>query len=135
MWSDSKIAEMISESLKTGLFEGIDGTIVNLQDAMLDFANTSGDLFGVMGSIVKEELVGNLGIALDTLKNYSEIMNGLGLDKVNTSFATGTISNRSVTTGNISINISTTANVNEQDIADKVKDVMNEVLQGAVQGL
>ena len=134
-WSDSKIAEMISQSLQTGLFEGIDGTFINLQDAMLDFANTSGETFGVMGNVVKEELIANLGIALDTLKNYSEIMNGLGLDKVNPSISAGTVNSKTVNTGDISINISSVAGMNEQDLANQVKVAIEEVLQGAVQGL
>lgn len=50
-WTDSKIAEAIKNALDTGLFTDLDGNITNLQDAMLDFAESSGEALGVMGNI------------------------------------------------------------------------------------
>ena len=41
-WTDSKIAEMVANALKTGVFEGIDGSVEDLQDAMLKFAQDTG---------------------------------------------------------------------------------------------
>ena len=59
-WSDSKIAEMVSQAISSGIFEGIDGEISNLQDAMLEFAESTGELFGVMGTVIKSELITTL---------------------------------------------------------------------------
>ena len=102
---------------------------------MLEFADTSGEAFGVMGQVVKENLVANLGVALDTLKNYSTVLDGLGLNSINTNLPTGNISSKQVNTGDISINITTQSNANEQDIAKEVKKAVNDALNGAVQGL
>lgn len=135
LWSDSKIAEMVAKALQTGVFEGIDGSVSNLQDAMLEFTETSGEAFGVLGTTIKESLVANLGIALDTLKNYSTVLDGLGLNNISTGLPTGDTSNKSVTTGDISINITTQSNANEKDIANEVKKAVNDALSGATQGL
>ena len=50
-WSESKIAEMVKQALDTGVFTDIDGNIKTLQTALMDFANTSSDYFGVMGNV------------------------------------------------------------------------------------
>lgn len=134
-WTDSKIAEAIKNALSTGIFTDIDGQVSNLQDAMLNFAETSGEAFGVMGTVIKEQLVANLGVALDTLKNYSEVLDGLGLNNIGTNLPTGQILNKSVNTGDISINITTQSNANEKDIANEVKKAVNDALSGTVQGL
>lgn len=80
-WSDSKIAEMVSQAISSGIFEGIDGEISNLQDAMLEFAESTGELFGVMGTVIKSELITNLGIAMETFRDLDSILKGLNLDK------------------------------------------------------
>lgn len=83
-WSDSKIAEMVSQAISSGIFEGIDGEISNLQDAMLEFAESTGELFGVMGTVIKSELITNLGIAMETFRDLDNILKGLELDKFST---------------------------------------------------
>lgn len=80
-WSDSKIAEMVSQAISSGIFEGIDGEISNLQDAMLEFAESTGELFGVMGTVIKSELITNLGIAMEAFRDLDNILKGLDLDK------------------------------------------------------
>lgn len=83
-WSDSKIAEMVSQAISSGIFEGIDGKISGLQDAMLEFAESTGELFGVMGTVIKSELITNLGIAMETFRDLDNILKGLDLDKFST---------------------------------------------------
>lgn len=80
-WSDSKIAEMVSQAISSGIFEGIDGEVSGLQDAMLEFAESTGELFGVMGTVIKSELITNLGIAMETFRDLDSIIKGLNLDK------------------------------------------------------
>lgn len=80
-WSDSKIAEMVAEALRTGIFTGIDGSVQNLQDAMLQFAEETGELFGVMGTVIKSELITNLDIAKKTVAELGQIIKELDLEK------------------------------------------------------
>ena len=80
-WSDSKIAEMVAQALKTGVFEGIDGGIEDLQSAMLKFAQDTGELFGVMGTVIKSELITNLDIAKQTVAELGQIIKDLDLEK------------------------------------------------------
>lgn len=72
-WSESKIAEMVKQALDTGVFTDIDGNIKTLQTALMDFANVSSDYFGVMGSSLKKELLDNLNIALETMKELQKM--------------------------------------------------------------
>lgn len=80
-WSDSKIAEMVAEALRTGIFTGIDGSVQDLQDAMLQFAEDTGELFGVMGTVIKSELITNLDIAKKTVAELGQIIKELDLEK------------------------------------------------------
>lgn len=134
-WTDSKIAEAIKNAISTGVFTDLDGNITNLQDAMLDFAESSGEALGIMGDVIKNDLIANLNIALDTLKNYADISNKLGLNNVNSNLPTANTSSKSVTTGDINIHVTTQSNSNGNDIAKEVKKAVNEALEGAVQGL
>lgn len=137
MWTDSKIAEAIQKALSTGLFEGIDGQVSNLQDAMLDFATTSGDALGVMGDSIKNNLIANLNIALDTLKNYSDIANNLGFNNIDPTSSNNRVASKSVNTGDISVNINipNKPNISEHDIENAVKKAINEALSGTVEGM
>lgn len=72
-WSESKIAEMVKQALDTGVFTDIDGNIKTLQTALMDFANESADYFGVMGSSLKKELLDNLNVALETMKELQKM--------------------------------------------------------------
>ena len=83
-WSDSKIAEMVSQAISSGIFEGIDGKVSGLQDAMLEFAKETGELFGVMGTVIKSELITNLDIAMNTFKDLGNIIKNLDLEKFST---------------------------------------------------
>ena len=83
-WSESKIAEMVSQAISSGIFEGIDGKVSGLQDAMLEFAQETGELFGVMGTVIKSELISNLDIAMSTFKDLGNIIKNLDLEKFST---------------------------------------------------
>ena len=80
-WTDSKIAEAIKESLKTGVFTGIDNEVIDLQDALLNFAVESGDAIGVLADKVKTELSESLKEAIQYMSQYDTIAKELEFNK------------------------------------------------------
>ena len=78
MWTDSKIADAIKEALTTGLFTDIDGNITSLEDAMLKFAEDSGEAVGILADKVKNELSESLKEAVEYMKDYNNIADALG---------------------------------------------------------
>ena len=72
-WTESKIAEMVEQALNTGVFTDIDGNIKTLDSALLEFANNSSEYFGVMGASLKEQLLDNLNIALETMQEIKNL--------------------------------------------------------------
>lgn len=135
-WDDAKIAEMVKNALGSGVFEDIDGNLINLQDAMIKFAEESGEAFGVMGESIKNDYIANLQIAYDTIKNIDSIYTNLGLkpnDNVQAGIANDDLS-KTINVGGIEIAISG-AGANATDIAIEVKaqlerymsDIINRV--------
>lgn len=78
-WSDSKIAEMVAQALGSGVFTDIEGNVHDLEDALIDFAKETGELFGVMGAVIKSELITNLQIAQEAVKELGSILDELDL--------------------------------------------------------
>lgn len=87
VFSETKIAEMVANAIQTGVFEDIDGNIVSLDTALMDFANNSTEYLGVMGESLKTELLDNLNIALDTMQQ---------LNNINSELKQGQMTNRAV---------------------------------------
>lgn len=79
-WSSSKIAEAVKQALATGVFEDIDGNIMALDKALMNFAKNSEDYLGIMGDKMRSELIDNLGIALETVKELESIYKSLSID-------------------------------------------------------
>ena len=77
-WTDSKIAEMIEQALNTGLFTSLNGDVTNLEDAMIKFAEDSGEAVGILADKVKNELSESLKEAVEYMKDYSNIADALG---------------------------------------------------------
>ena len=73
VFSETKIAEMVAEAMKTGIFEDIDGNIKSLDTALLDMANNSVEYMGVMGQSLKNELLDNLSVALDYMQQMEKV--------------------------------------------------------------
>ena len=78
-WSDAKIAEMVAQALGSGVFTDIEGNVHDLEDTLIDFAEETGELFGVLGTVIKSELITNLGIAKETVSGLAAIMKELDL--------------------------------------------------------
>ena len=77
-WTDSKIAEMIEQALNTGLFTSLNGNVTSLEEAMIKFAEDSGEAVGILADKIKNELSGSLKEAMEYMKDYSNIADALG---------------------------------------------------------
>mgnify|MGYP002774878312 CR=1 FL=1 len=109
LWTPEKIAEMVTKNLSTNTFTDLDGNVKNLQDTLIEFAETSGDALGIMGDSIKNDLINNLQVATDVLKQYTDIYNSLGLKQYGTNYKDMYYNNKSHNTnlqlGGIHINI------------------------------
>lgn len=146
-WSESKIAEMVAQALGSGLFTDIEGKVTSLEDALINFTDETGELFGVLGATIKSELITNLEIARNTVNDLANIMKELDLSAyVSTQSARGIVTTTSrmatsssysdvssqvnITAPLISIEGNVDANVVEdlRDISNKIKEeVINAI--------
>lgn len=78
-FSDENIAKMVAEAMTNGFVE-INGEVKSLQDALLQSINESADAYSVMGQVIKNELVTNLNVALESMKELDNIYSNLGLN-------------------------------------------------------
>ena len=78
MWTDSKIAEMIEQALSSNVFTDLDGNVTNLEEAMIKFAEDSGEAVGILADKIKNELSESLKEAVEYMKDYSNIADALG---------------------------------------------------------
>ena len=134
MWTDEKIANMVAESLKTGLFSGLDGQVTDLENALVSFGESTGEMFGVTGALIKEEWIGNLEVALATVKDIKNIMGQLEIPD----FSSVNYSSKekpSITTGNINVTVNAETNASAEDIANQVEKAVNDALKNATEGL
>ena len=77
-FSENNIAKMVQEALLTGFVE-VNGEVVTLQEAILETIEDSTDAYSVMGAVIKQELVENLNVALDTMNQLASIYKDLDL--------------------------------------------------------
>lgn len=131
-WDDAKIAEMVKNALGSGVFEDIDGNLINLQDAMIKFAEESGEAFGVMGESIKNDYIANLQIAYDTIKNIDSIYTNLGLKPSDIQAGTANDDlSKTINVGGIEIEISG-AGANATDIANEVKAQLEQYMSNII---
>ena len=138
-WTESKIAEAVQQALDTGIFTSIDGEIKSLNTALIEFANTSSDYFGVMGAVLKSELIDNLKVAYSTMDEIQKIYNDLNvsdfsdvnsLPNVNIQgSATGTpINNNTITIGDTNITVEGSADSQTvEEIELMLKDYQQKI--------
>lgn len=122
-WTDSKIAELVAQSLGSGVFTSIDGEVSNLKDTMLEFTEESGEALGVLGSQIQKELCDKLVIAQDVMDNLPNILDKLNLKdysarSINMQSESGA---RTISIGDTNIHISGNAN---DDIINKIKEIV-----------
>lgn len=137
-FSDSKIAELVAQALGSGVFTDIEGNVSSLEDALVDFAKETGDLFGVLGSTIEQELIGKLKEALDTFEDLDNILDKLDINSktrfsipnvdYSSSRYTPSSSNNNTTNNTTSTNIDVNFNKSLITIEGNVdKDIVNEL--------
>lgn len=133
-WSESKVAEMVEQALNTGIFTDIDGNIKSLNSALMEFANNSSDYFGVMGDSLKTELLDNLNVALETMKEIQaistniEIPANINYGNVQPMFTGYTSPNGSIQENTITIgdtNITIQGSANSQTVSE-IEEILKE---------
>lgn len=130
---------MVAEAMASGVIN-INGEIKTLQDALLESINNSAEGYSVMSEVIKNELVANLNIALDTMKQMDKINQSLGLQDFNVisttpsglidvnSYSNG--NSKSITVGDTYINVTGSVdNMTLEKIEELIKESQNEMLE------
>ena len=144
-FSETNIAKMVQTALQTGIIE-IDGEVKSLQDALLQSINDSAEGYSVMADVIKNELVSNLNVALDTMLQIADINEKLGLQNFNvisapqagiTNVPTYTSGNsRTVTIGDTIINVSGSVDdITLSKIEDMIKEENERMLKEITNGI
>lgn len=81
-FSEENVAKIVAKALASGFIE-INGEVKNLQEVLLESINNSAEGYSVMSNVIKNELVANLNVALDTMKQMEDIGKILGLQNYN----------------------------------------------------
>ena len=131
-FSELNIAKMVQETLASGVFTDIDGNIIDLQTAMLGFIQTSTDGFLVMADSIQNDLITNLNIALDTIKDYQSVMNEMGISQVQdvTSKLPATTTN-TINFDAITYNIQST---DPEGVAKEIENSQDDILNKLADG-
>lgn len=132
-YTQQKIAQMVKDAMMTNTFTDLNGNITNLQDKLIDFAETSGDAVGILGDSIKTELCDNLSVALDYLKDYSEIFDQLGFKQLgNVSYKDNlnkNTGNKTLNVGDININVEGSV---DENVLDDMQEMINKTLKDIV---
>lgn len=136
-FSEENIAKMVAEAMASGVIN-INGEIKTLQDALLDSINNSVEGYSVLGNVIKNELVANLNVALNTMQELDSIYSNLGLNdytgvsssiKLNTNIPSSS-NNKSVTIGDTHINVTGSVdNTTLEKIKELIKESQDEMLE------
>lgn len=144
-FSETNIAKMVSQAIASGFIE-INGEVKTLQDALIQSVNDSAEGYSVMANIVKNELVSNLNIALDTMQQIADINEKLGLQNFDvisatqngiTNIPTYTSGNsKTVTIGDTIINVSGSVDdITLSKIEDMIKEENEKMLREITNGI
>ena len=82
-FSEENIAKMVAQAMTSGFIE-INGEVKTLQDALLQSIDESAEGYSIIASVVKNELVANLNVALETMRELEDINNRLELQDYGT---------------------------------------------------
>lgn len=73
------LRDFINQTLESGVFEHINGEVSSLKDAMLEFVDEYGDGLSSIGALIKSELIENLNVAMETMKDMTNVLGQLGV--------------------------------------------------------
>ena len=130
-WTEEKISNAVENAINSGKFTDLEGNIVDLKSAMIDFAEESGEAFGVLGDKIKQEICDNLVIAQDVMKDLSTIYKELEISTPKLTSSIQGLSNnksRQVTVGDTYFTISSGVNADMIKNIEKMIDRKNEQL-------
>lgn len=132
-YTQQKIAQMVKDAMMTNTFTDLNGNITNLQDKLIDFAETSGDAVGILGDSIKTELCDNLEVALDYLKDYKDIFKELGFKQLgNVNYKDGMnkdATSKTLNVGDININVEGSV---DENVLDDMQEMINKTLKDIV---
>ena len=86
-YSDEKLQQIVKDALTNGVFTDIDGNIKDLGETLKDFEDKFGDGMTAIGEIIKSELITNLEIAKETMKEFDKILGNLNLNQFKQNFS------------------------------------------------
>ena len=143
-FSEENIAKMVADAMSSGFID-INGEIKTIQDALIDSVNSSAEAYSVMGAVIKQELVDNLSVALDTMKELENIYKELDITEYgmvssdilsNIPSSNYGASSKTITVGetNITINGSVSNDI-INDIEELIDKKNNEMLKSISNGL
>lgn len=144
-FSETNIAQMVAQAMASGVIN-INGEVKTLQDVLIQSINDSAEGYSVMADIIKNELVSNLNIALDTMQQIADINEKLGLQSFNvisatqagiTNVPTYTSGNsKTVTIGDTIINVSGSVDdITLNKIEDMIKEENARMLKEITSGI
>ena len=129
-WSDEKIAQIVADTLASGIFVGINGEVSSLKDKLLETTIDSGEAFTVLGAKIQSELCDNLQIALETMKNLANVYQDAGLGKFDiTTSPYNAVSDLKKNNENITINSNPVFNIDSNGAFidyDEIQRMINE---------
>ena len=144
-FSETNIAQMVAQAMASGVIN-INGEVKTLQDVLIQSINESAEGYSVMADIIKNELVSNLNVALDTMQQIADINEKLGLQSFNVISATQAgITNiptydngnsKTVTIGDTIINVSGSVDdITLGKIEDMIKEENERMLKEITSGI
>ena len=136
---------MVAQAMASGVIN-INGELKTLQDALIQSVNDSAEGYSVMADIIKNELVSNLNVALNTMQQIADINEKLGLQNFNvisatqvapTNIPTYTSGNsKTVTIGDTIINVSGSVDdITLGKIEDMIKEENERMLKEITNGI
>ena len=136
---------MVAQAISSG-FIVINGEVKTLQDALIQSVNDSAEGYSVMADIIKNELVSNLNVALNTMQQIADINEKLGLKGFDVISATQVAptnipsytsgDSKTITIGDTIINVSGSVDdITLGKIEDMIKEENERMLKEITNGI
>ena len=136
-FSEVNIAKIVGEALTSGFIE-INGEIQSVQDVLINNINETAEGYSVMAEVIKNQLVANLNVALNTTKELADIYKNLdlneygrisALENISTSTPNAFKGTSNVTFGDTIFNVSGSADSTTlEQVEEMIKQSQEEML-------